>query len=374
MERFARRTGLDPRGPERRYLWTDAFAVCNYLTLLRRTGEPRFGELARLLIDRVHHVLGRHRGDDARRGWISGLSDAEGEAHPTGGGLRIGKELPERRPGEPYDPVSEWDREGQYYHYLVRWMHALSRASAVLGEPDYHRWAVELAAAAHRGFAHVAFSGGPVMLYWKMSIDLTRPTVPSQGAHDPLDGLVTLSGLSAHSERAGALPLPALGPAIRGLLRMARERDWVTEDPLGVGGLLTDLWWLAQLLGTQRTGSPSLDPLFGPLLGASLASLEAFARTGLLRHPPAQRLAFRELGLAAGLSASSALLESMAGLRPPAHTAGLEDLERYLPLAGTIVDTWLAPPAQLAVSWRAHEDINDVMLATAILPDEYLRV
>ncbi len=35
MEEFGTRTGLleAGSGPSRRYLWTDAFAVCNYLAL-----------------------------------------------------------------------------------------------------------------------------------------------------------------------------------------------------------------------------------------------------------------------------------------------------------------------------------------------------
>jgi hypothetical protein len=42
MEDFAKNTGLDPPGSrQQRYLWTDAFAVCNYLGLFRQTGDPR---------------------------------------------------------------------------------------------------------------------------------------------------------------------------------------------------------------------------------------------------------------------------------------------------------------------------------------------
>jgi hypothetical protein len=75
MQNFARRTGLDPAGPRpQRYLWTDAFAVCNYLGLFERTGNPACRELALRLIDQVHHTLGRHRNDDSRTGWISGIS------------------------------------------------------------------------------------------------------------------------------------------------------------------------------------------------------------------------------------------------------------------------------------------------------------
>jgi len=120
MRQFAERTGLTSDRPTRRYLWTDAFAVCNFLGLARLTGERSYADLALRLVDQVHHVLGRYRADDTRAGWISGLGEREGEAHPTRGGLRIGKALPERGPGEPFDQGLEWDRDGQYFHYLTK--------------------------------------------------------------------------------------------------------------------------------------------------------------------------------------------------------------------------------------------------------------
>ncbi|MCE7698274.1 MAG: hypothetical protein K8E24_005360 [Methanobacterium paludis] len=58
----------------------------------------------------MHHTLGRHRDDDTRNGWISGLDDEKGERHPTKGGLRIGKKLNERKPDEPPSERLEWDR------------------------------------------------------------------------------------------------------------------------------------------------------------------------------------------------------------------------------------------------------------------------
>ncbi len=72
----------------RRYLWTDAFAVCNFLDLYRQTGDDRYKDFALLLVDQVHNILGRHREDDSRTGWISGLNEEDGQRHPTKGGLR----------------------------------------------------------------------------------------------------------------------------------------------------------------------------------------------------------------------------------------------------------------------------------------------
>jgi hypothetical protein len=58
MDEFAEVTGLSGGKPARRYLWTDAFAVCNFLGLHRRSSEGRYLDLALRLVDQVHHVLG----------------------------------------------------------------------------------------------------------------------------------------------------------------------------------------------------------------------------------------------------------------------------------------------------------------------------
>ncbi|MGA6935731.1 MAG: hypothetical protein WB041_10140, partial [Pseudolabrys sp.] len=42
----------------RRYLWTDAFAVCNFLELFQRTSDQQYRRCAEKLIDQVHSVLG----------------------------------------------------------------------------------------------------------------------------------------------------------------------------------------------------------------------------------------------------------------------------------------------------------------------------
>ena len=52
MTEFANQTGLSPatKSP-RRYLWTDAFAVCNFLELYRRTNDEKYKNLALRLVD-----------------------------------------------------------------------------------------------------------------------------------------------------------------------------------------------------------------------------------------------------------------------------------------------------------------------------------
>jgi hypothetical protein len=149
MWRFAKRTGLHPRAPApQRYLWTDAFAVCNFLALFEQTSNELFRRCATTLIDQVHWVLGRYRDDDERSGWISGLDEHTGALHPTAGGLRIGKPIKERKAGERFDELREWDRDGQYFHYLTKWIHALCQTALVTCDSQYAGWAVELGAVA----------------------------------------------------------------------------------------------------------------------------------------------------------------------------------------------------------------------------------
>ena len=85
-----------------------------------------------------------------------------GRQHPTKGGLRIGKPLTERQLGEPIDERLEWDRDGQYFHYLTKWMHALCRAAFVTGNSAYIEQALELAEAAFNGFVQRSASGDVV--------------------------------------------------------------------------------------------------------------------------------------------------------------------------------------------------------------------
>src|SRR5919204_3215651 len=231
MSGFADRTGLTSEHPPRRYLWTDAFAVCNFLGL----GQS---DLALRLVDHVHHALGRHRPDDSRTGWISGLDAAEGEAHPTRGGLRIGKPLPERRAGERFDERLEWARDGQYFHYLTKWMHALDQASRLTRQGRFNLWARELA-----DTAWAAFTRGGNRMVWKMSIDLSRPLVSTMGQHDPLDGFITCAQLRA---TAAALPDQSEGPGLDAALAgfaslMAGGGRGATEPP-GRGGVPADAW------------------------------------------------------------------------------------------------------------------------------------
>ncbi len=354
---FAERTGLRPDREPRRYLWTDAFAVCNFLGLWRATGRSPPRELALSLVDRVHHVLGRFRPGDPRRGWISGLDEPAGEAHPTHGGLRIGKPLPERGSHEPLDHRLEWDRDGQYFHYLTKWMHALDQVSRATGRAEYTVWARELAEAAHRAFTYTPRGSTRKRMYWKMSVDLSRALVPSMGQHDPLDGFVTCTQLAATPVEGG----PDLSAAAADFASMIEPDSLETDDPLGLGGLLVDACRLVQL---ER----ELD-LVRALLDAADSGLARFGALFDPTAPAGHRLAFRELGLAIGLAAAKRIEQR----QPPGSSAraSAARLARS-PLRAHIESFWLTPAHRRASSWLEHADINDVMLATSLAPEGFL--
>lgn len=368
---FARRTGLEGERAPRRYLWTDAFAVCNFLGLARASGEQRYRELALRLVEQVHHTLGRHRSDDSRRGWISGLGDGEGAAHPTRGGLRIGKDLPERGVSEPFDDRLEWERDGQYFHYLTKWMHALDQVSRATGDPRFNTWARELDARAYRAFTYPPQGSPARRMYWKMSIDLSRPLVPSMGQHDPLDGYVASLQLRATAAMLAKNPVgPDLEAETREFGAMTRTSRLETADPLGLGGLLVDAYRLAQLM---QQGAVSDRQLLARLLRAALGGIEAYTRGAELEEPAEYRLAFRELGLAIGLHA----VERMAARRDSLGAeagAPLEALLDHTRLARVIESFWRNADNQAVRTWSEHRDINEVMLATSLLPDGFLDI
>ena len=377
MLEFADLTGLAAGGKApRRYLWTDAFAVCNFLELYRQTQDKSWRDLALRLIDQVHHVLGRHRPGASQSGWISGLGEKEGELHPTRGGLRIGKRLNERRPDEPPDERLEWDQDGQYFHYLTKWMHALRCASRVTGDATHLRRAIELAQAAHSGFSYAPVRGGTKRMYWKMSIDLSRPLVPSMGQHDPLDGLVTCCELQSAVRGFGTAAFPDLDAEIADFAAMCRGKEWATDDALGIGGLLCDSFRIAQMV---IKGSFPLSNLLQEVADAALPGLQAVAETNLLEFAARYRLPFRELGLSIGLKG----VERLSGLvenhpesfaeKLPSLQARLGSLTKYLPLGEKIETFWLQGTNKDSGTWKEHREINIVMLATSLAPDEFLK-
>ncbi|KAL1712959.1 hypothetical protein EV715DRAFT_296547 [Schizophyllum commune] len=145
MRASVARKGLEPLSAlPRRYLWTDAFASFNLITL---------------------HRQGLGENGSGSKGWLTELSEKGGAAHFTRGGLRIGKPLPEHQVGELPDYELKWDQDGQYFH--SKWLHDLAVMARATSETLYLVWTIEFAKAVHPRFTH---SGGTRM-HCKMSVD-----------------------------------------------------------------------------------------------------------------------------------------------------------------------------------------------------------
>ena len=361
MAQFTEATGVQGPSNPRRYLWTDAYAVCNYLSLWQTTGDAQYLTLARTLVDQVHSVLGRFDPADTRSGRLSGLTEAEAERHPTAGGLRIGKPELERAVDEPYDERREWDRDGQYFHYLTKWAVALEALSRHSDETQYRDFARELIMVASRAFAART---GPPRLHWKMRVDLSAPLVESSSPHDALDGLITTLSLSPQDARSQS----ALEETAAALGAMIRGTSWVTTDPLGLGGLLQDACRLAQLpAGSQP--QPGQDLLHSILRGVEIG-LNRYAESRPASVPPNHRLAFRELGLCIGLQGLDVLYRHSQN-RPELLNC-LDSLSTHARLGQALEDFWCQEPHRHNASWLAHGDINGVMLATSLCPTAVL--
>ena len=250
-----------------RYLWTDAYAVCFLLTCFDETQDSLYLTRAQHLVDQVHQTLGFTRDGKAR---LSGAS----EAHPTLGGLRIGK----------VDEEGTSDGDGQYFHYLTKWMFALGRLYEATQARHYFTWAHELAEAIFPHFVY-ATDGGHRM-HWKISIDMQTPAVPTQGNLDPYDGLATYRYLQSLS---GATILTQETATFSDMVVQSYQ-GFSTSDPLDLGEAL----WLSHF-------HPEDD--WSQIMQARcLEALERLWQQGYFEQPQSQRIAFREFGLVLGIT------------------------------------------------------------------------
>ncbi|MDH4230577.1 MAG: hypothetical protein OEW04_00935, partial [Nitrospirota bacterium] len=262
------------------------------------------------------------------------------------------------------------------YHYLTKWMHALARVGLFTGNSAYARWAMELAKTAHERFTYAPSPVARKRMYWKMSIDLSYVLVPSMGQHDPLDGLVTCCELQALAAQSGAqTDLPSLSGEIAGMALICEGQRLITNDPLGIGGLLADACRMAQLI---VKGSFPYARLLPEVLDAARSGLDYYAMTAAsMRRPAENRLAFRELGLSIGLHAVRQMQEfimqhPVAFGRGSSLSAQAEYLMRYVPLQKEIEAFWIEGKNRKSEGWLAHRFINMVMLATSLAPEGFL--
>jgi len=255
-----------------RYLWTDAYGVCNFISLFYETGAMHFLEQADALIKDVHDSLGKTRDLSSRLGQAT-------DEHPLLGGLRIGKEKPE----------GLRDGDGQYYHYLTKWAFALNCMSKARGDAHYNELAVELIKAIHPHFVFERDSARPTMV-WKTSIDLTTPVVHSEGNLDPFDGYATYRIIQNNSEIPSVLERE-----INELKRIVdlKYTTYTSDDPLDLGETLWITHFFIEEIWAKSMAS------------AAYKYLEQLWQHEYFDMPLGYRLAFREFGTTLGVQVNS---------------------------------------------------------------------
>src|SRR5262249_39812846 len=123
--------------------------------------------------------------------------------------------------------------------------------------------------------------------------------------------------------------------------------------------------------GAQESGDVRL---LEELTDGCRNGLIAFITSRQLNRPASYRLAFRELGLAIGLRALPIIADAITkdrsgfGIRPALRRI-VDLLLPYESFSEKIVGFWMPHAQHHDASWQAHQDINDVMLATALIPD-----
>jgi hypothetical protein len=169
---------------------------------------------------------------------------------------------------------------------------------------------------------------------------------------------------------------PDLDSQIADMELICRGKNWATDDPLGLGGLLGHAYTILQLIVQGRFNAAGL---LRDLLESSLAGLDVCQLSRFLSLPASGRLAFRELGMAIGLH----VVERIEGLideKPKmlvnnhAIYSQVKALRRFASLGEAIEKFWLDPQNRKAESWTAHQDINSVMLTTSLAPDGCLKL
>lgn len=261
--------------PQRRYLWTDAFGVLAFVSLadmfetidLKQANAYR--EAAHKLIDVVHGTLGKPRSSKS----TDAMTVDSTMPSPTGYiGVRIGKV--ESRQVTDYG----MRYDGQYFHYLDKWLLALARAGRV---DD----GIRIAKSSFpyffdRGHDGTGWNGG---IRWKLSVNGSPPPEleRAHASDDTLVALIVFSILEHHKPPDVTLSLQEEIGLLQTALVGYRPR--VTDDPLGWGlEALYDRFLEGRPRSTKLRAlhSRALHPhhitslpfrLYGAMIGARLA-------------------------------------------------------------------------------------------------------
>ncbi len=104
--------------------------------------------------------------------------------------------------------------------------------------------------------------------------------------------------------------------------------------------------------------------------------MSSFARNNPLKIHPEYRLAFRELGLSIGFKSIKNVQRSLnQNLNKDEYISKLiKTILNYESLVDKIEKFWIDDKNHQYRSWIEHREINMVMLATALAPDEFINI
>ena len=247
----------------------------------------------------------------------------------------------------------------------------------VTGDIKYIKWAFELAKIAQSHFTYVPHHGTRKRMYWKMSIDLKRPLVHSMGQHDPLDGYITYNEIQNGMKNLGLIESTEspLKSEIEDMKDICLGISLITNDPLGIGGLLIDATRITQLI--MKDGLNHFE-LLEMVLDSSIMGLRSYISDNPMDVPAEYRLAFRELGLSIGLKGLGIIIELIRDNHEFSIKNSLDNrfnvLKSYMDLGVIIEKFWIDKKNRKTRNWIDHRDINTVMLATTLAPQGFLKI
>jgi len=239
------------RHGQRRYLWTDSFAILNFLSMAHHRnltsaheGERECVEAAKHLAHTVKETLGYPRPD----GNFPMLKRSDGRSGYVG--LRIGK----------LEARSESDAgmafDGQYWHYLDKWLFANSRLALYLEDKSMVGEVMMDAKEILEKFLSVNNNGTPQGLHWKLNTDMSpivslgRPRPSS----DAVSAYVVYNVIEQTAKKLGYTK-HSLEKEIEALRQVALQYSHaqlqipnpLLVDPLGWGLNMWELQWLGPL-------------------------------------------------------------------------------------------------------------------------------
>ena len=215
----------------------------------------------------------------------------------------------------------------EYFHYLTKWAFALSRMGQIKNDQRYIRWAIDLIKAVHSKFVY-RDQQNRLHMYWKMSIDLTYPAVPSEGNLDPYDGYITYRLVDELADQR------ELDSEIGDMKTMvdAKYARYHSSDPLDLGEALWITHWYPDETWAKVVTTKSLQ------------ALEELWQNGYFKESLNRRLAFREFGTTIGVQVNQ-----------QAKSEWKERVE-------SIHNLWLPH------IYKRDKDISPVMFCTSLCP------